>query len=133
MIGRTAPGRSRPIRQKERDVKALLLALMVALVSVTGAPNAEARRLGGGASAGMQRSLPARTPTATPPAKPATTPPAATPAPAAGAPAAAAAPRRSWMGPIAGLAAGLGLAALMSHMGLGAGFANFLTMALLAL
>jgi predicted lipid-binding transport protein (Tim44 family) len=37
------------------------------------------------------------------------------------------------MGPIAGLAAGLGLAALMSHLGLGAEFANFIMMALLAM
>ena len=33
-------------------------------------------------------------------------------------------PRRSWLGPIAGLAAGLGLAALMSHLGFGAEFGN---------
>ena len=31
---------------------------------------------------------------------------------------------RSWLGPIAGLAAGLGIAALMSHLGLGAEFGN---------
>lgn len=31
------------------------------------------------------------------------------------------------MGPIAGLAAGLGIAALLSHFGMGAGFTNFLT------
>ena len=50
-----------------------------------------------------------------------------------GAAAAGAAPaKRSWMGPIAGLAAGLGLAALMSHLGMGEAFANFLMMALLA-
>ena len=36
------------------------------------------------------------------------------------------------MGPIAGLAAGLGIAALMSHLGLGEAFGNFLMMALLA-
>ena len=36
------------------------------------------------------------------------------------------------MGPIAGLAAGLGLAALMSHLGMGAEFANLLTLMLLA-
>ena len=36
------------------------------------------------------------------------------------------------MGPIAGLAAGLGIAALLSHFGLGEGFANFLMIALLA-
>ncbi|MFZ2650088.1 MAG: Tim44-like domain-containing protein, partial [Burkholderiaceae bacterium] len=38
----------------------------------------------------------------------------------------------SWMGPLAGLAAGLGIAALMSHLGLGEEFGNFLMMALLA-
>jgi predicted lipid-binding transport protein (Tim44 family) len=36
------------------------------------------------------------------------------------------------MGPIAGLAAGLGLAALMSHLGMGEEFGNFLMLALLA-
>jgi predicted lipid-binding transport protein (Tim44 family) len=46
---------------------------------------------------------------------------------------AAAAPRRSWMGPIAGLAAGLGIAALASHLGFGEELANFLTIALLAM
>ncbi|HEX6723187.1 MAG TPA: Tim44-like domain-containing protein, partial [Burkholderiaceae bacterium] len=45
---------------------------------------------------------------------------------------AAAAPKRSWMGPIAGLAAGLGLAALFSHLGWGEGLANFVMLALLA-
>jgi predicted lipid-binding transport protein (Tim44 family) len=37
-----------------------------------------------------------------------------------------------WLGPIAGLAAGLGLAALASHLGLGEEFATFLMLALLA-
>jgi len=37
------------------------------------------------------------------------------------------------MGPIAGLAAGLGLAALFSHLGMGEGMANFLMIALLAM
>ena len=45
--------------------------------------------------------------------------------------AAAAPAKRSWMGPVAGLAAGLGLAALMSHLGMGEAFANFLMLALL--
>ena len=36
------------------------------------------------------------------------------------------------MGPIAGLAAGLGIAALMSHLGLGAEFGNIIMMVLLA-
>src|SRR5690606_16068456 len=42
------------------------------------------------------------------------------------------APKRNWMGPIAGLAAGLGIAALMSHLGMGAAFGNMITMLLLA-
>jgi predicted lipid-binding transport protein (Tim44 family) len=37
------------------------------------------------------------------------------------------------MGPIAGLAAGLGIAALMSHLGMGAEFGNIVMLALLAL
>ena len=36
------------------------------------------------------------------------------------------------MGPLAGLAAGLGLAALFSHFGMGEGFANFMMLALFA-
>ena len=77
--------------------------------------DAEARRMGGGKSFGMQRSAPAKR-DASPQQQ--GTPPAASPQ------------KRSWMGPIAGLAAGLGLAALMSHLGLGAEFANFLLIAL---
>jgi predicted lipid-binding transport protein (Tim44 family) len=115
-------------------MKAFLVALMVGVVSISLAPtDADARRLGGGGGFGMQRSMPARTP---PAAAPAQTPPtAAAPAavPGTQAAAAGAAPRRSWMGPIAGLAAGLGIAALMSHLGMGAEFANFLMIALLAL
>jgi len=103
---------------------------------------AEAKRVGGGKSIGMQRSAPTQAaPQNTPasPANPSAAPgqsavPASAAAPAmGGAAAAAAAPaKRSWMGPIAGLAAGLGLAALMSHLGMGEAFANFLMMALLA-
>ena len=102
---------------------------------------AEAKRVGGGKSIGMQRSAPTQAaPQNTPasPANPSAAPgqsavPASAAAPAmGGAAAAAAAPaKRSWMGPIAGLAAGLGLAALMSHLGMGEAFANFLMMALL--
>jgi predicted lipid-binding transport protein (Tim44 family) len=96
------------------------------------APDAEAKRLGGGMSSGMTRSstVMKRDPI---PAKPAT--PTATPAPAGVAPAAA--PARSgmgrWLGPIAGLAAGLGIAALLSHFGLGEGMANFVMIALLVM
>ncbi len=116
----------------------LIGALAVAVLATSVPMDVQAKRLGGGKSAGLQRSMPARTAPDAPPAKPAT--PAqgqqATPANAAAAtPAAAGAaatPKRNWMGPIAGLAAGLGLAALMSHLGMGEGFANFLMIALLA-
>lgn len=98
--------------------------------------DAEAKRLGGGGSVGLKRDLPARTAPDAPPPKPAqdatpSTAAAPTAAPAAAAPAAA--PKRSWMGPIAGLAAGLGLAALASHLGLGEELANFVMLALLAI
>ena len=110
-------------------MKSLLIALAIALVAVTAAPgDAFARRIGGGGTAGMQRSLPPRTAPTTQPAAPAAQP---TPAPATAA-APAAVPKRSWLGPIAGLAAGLGIAALMSHLGMGAEFGNILMLVLLA-
>jgi predicted lipid-binding transport protein (Tim44 family) len=108
---------------------ALALALFVA-AAATVPGVADARRIGGGGAVGMQRSMPPRTPDAVP-AKPAA--PVAQPAaPATAGATPAAAPRRSWMGPIAGLAAGLGIAALMSHFGLGAEFGNLIMMVLLA-
>lgn len=122
----------------------LIGALTVAVAAATFAPTqADAKRLGGGKSTGTQRSMPERTapnaPAATPGNQAAGAQPAAAPGQQAAAPAAAgatgaaaAAGKRSWMGPIAGLAAGLGLAALMSHLGLGEAFANFLMLALLA-
>jgi predicted lipid-binding transport protein (Tim44 family) len=109
----------------------LSLALALAVFTAGFAPgDADARRLGGGSSAGMQRSMPARAPTSTPvsPAAPTQAAPAGPATP--GAPAVA--PRRSWMGPIAGLAAGLGIAALMSHFGMGEGLGNLVMLALLA-
>jgi len=113
-------------------MKKLALALALFVAAAATVPGvADARRIGGGGAVGMQRSLPATTPGAVP-AKPAA--PVAQPAaPATAGAAAAAAPRRSWMGPIAGLAAGLGIAALMSHLGLGAEFGNIIMMVLLAL
>jgi predicted lipid-binding transport protein (Tim44 family) len=54
--------------------------------------------------------------------------PAATPAPAAAQPKSG---MSRWLGPIAGIAAGLGLAALLSHFGLSETFASFLLIALL--
>lgn len=97
-----------------------ILAVVLTLGLFLGVGDAEAaRRLGGGKSSGMQRqTAPANK---APEAKPAQTPTA---------PAAAAQPKRSWMGPLAGLAAGLGLAALASHFGLGEGLASMMMMGL---
>jgi predicted lipid-binding transport protein (Tim44 family) len=115
-----------------------------------------ARRLGAGRSIGAQRSVtppPASAPAATPGAPGAAGAPASSMAPGAasnpvmpptaagaataarpGMAGAAAQPGRSrWLGPIAGLAAGLGLAALASHLGLGAEFGNILLIALVVL
>jgi predicted lipid-binding transport protein (Tim44 family) len=87
--------------------------------------DAEAKRLGGGSSAGMQRqSVAPSSPAA--PSQAAAAKPAAAPAAAP-----AAQPKRSWMGPLAGLAAGLGLAALASHFGFGEGLANMMMIGLL--
>ncbi|HET9976955.1 MAG TPA: Tim44-like domain-containing protein [Burkholderiaceae bacterium] len=104
------------------------LVMAVGLAFALAPADAEAKRLGGGKSSGMQRSAPDKAQPNTP-AQPA----AAPNTPAAPGAAAAAAPKRSWMGPIAGLAAGLGLAALFSHLGMGEGLANFVMIALLAL
>lgn len=119
-------------------IGALALAVFVTAIPT----DADARRFGGGKSSGLQRDMPARTAPDAPPPRPASPTGPANPAnpgqqaaptaapTAAGA--AAAAQRRSWMGPIAGLAAGLGLAALASYLGFGEAFANFLMIALLA-
>jgi len=93
---------------------------------------ADARRIGGGGAVGMQRSVPPRAAPEAVPARPAAPTAQPTPAPTAAA-TPPAAPRRSWLGPIAGLAAGLGIAALMSHLGLGAEFGNIIMLVLLAI
>lgn len=120
---------------------------MTALAALTLSLNgiADARRMGGGGSLGAQRSVTPQK-AAPAPATPAgnaaaqSSPPASQPgAPASAntakaAPAATPAPAPSgmsrWMGPIAGIAAGLGLAALMSHLGLSEGFGSILLIGL---
>lgn len=96
--------------------------------------SAEARRLGGGKSFGMNRNSSVMNREAAP-ARPATPTQNAAPSPAAGTtPATTSRTGMSrWLGPIAGLAAGIGLAAMLSHFGLGEGVANFLIIALLAM
>lgn len=107
-----------------------ILAVAITLGLTMGVGDAEAaKRLGSGKSSGMQKQMtpPAKTPDAAP--SPSPSAPAAAAAPAK---APAAAPGRSWMGPVAGLAAGLGLAALASHFGFGEELASFMVMALVA-
>ncbi len=100
-----------------------ILAVVLSLGLSTLPMDAEAaKRMGSGKSMGTQRQ-------ATPDKAPTAATPAAAAAPAAGA---AAAPSRSWMGPVAGLAAGLGLAALASHLGFGDELASMVMMGLLA-
>ncbi len=111
----------------------ILAAALVATTAWLAADLADARRMGGGRSMGAQRQMaPQAAPTT--PGAPAAAPSAAAASPAMGAaakaPGAAAAGGSRWLGPIAGLAAGLGLAALMSHLGLSEAFGSFLLMAL---
>lgn len=94
-----------------------LIAIFAATLTIVGlyAPNADAARIGGGRSVGIQRSV-------TPPPRPAAPAQQATPqqsAPAAAAPTPAPQGNR-WLGPLAGIAAGLGLAWMFSQGGFSA-------------
>ena len=117
--------------------KILSTTLCALLILSSVSMDAEAKRLGGGSkSVGMQResvmqrqatpSTPVGQPAARPqqmqqqPAQPMSQP---QPVPQ----------KRSWLGPIAGLAAGIGLAALASHFGFGEELASMMMMALLAM
>jgi len=100
---------------------AIFLTLILTSLSLLAA-NAEAKRFGGGGSIGKQRSI-------TPPPQKA---PAAAPQNAPAQPAAPQSTGSKWLGPLAGLAAGLGLAALFSHFGLGEGIGMLLMILLLA-
>lgn len=115
-------------------MKNFLCALCVAVVGLGGAMHdAEAaKRMGGGKSFGSQRDSTTMQRDATPtsPTQNATTAQRqAQPA----APAAAQPAKRSWMGPLAGLAAGIGLAALASHLGFGEEMASFMMIALVVM
>lgn len=101
-------------------IRSIVALLACALTLGLAMGDAEAKRFGGAKSFGMQRSAPVTAPKA----------PAA--APNAGATSSTAPKRNSWLGPIAGLAAGLGLAALLSHLGLSEELGSLLLIALLA-
>ena len=102
-------------------MKALIVSLIaVALGALALADDAQAARLGGGRSLGSQRQMTAPQKQATPPAQQQQ-------------PASGAAARRvsRWLGPLAGLAAGLGLGWLFAQGGFGSAI-GVLLMALLA-
>lgn len=99
----------------------LLGIALVVFASMAWVVDAEARRLGGGKTFGRQSNVTQREATA----------PAAAPTQAARPAAAAGATGSRWMGPIAGLAAGLGLVALASWLGFGEELASFMLIALL--
>ena len=108
-----------------RFVSRLFAAALITLGGLalsSAAFDAEAARAGGGASSGRQSSnVSSQKPAAPAAATGSTTQKSATPPAAAAAPAAAAKPSGAsrWLGPLAGIAAGLGIAAMLSHFGLG--------------
>lgn len=113
-------------------MKKFFMAVLIAVVGISlSISDAEARRMGGGKSFGKQSYSAQRQ---------ATNPPAAVPAKPAAAPgatgAAAAAKPSPWKGILGGALLGLGLGALLSHLGIGGALASMigtiLTFALIA-
>ena len=118
---------------KSRTSSKFLGLVLVALLAFASLDSAEAaRRLGGGQSIGRQssnvtqREAGRQAPAVAPSQQNAAPQAPATP------PQQAPRPSRPWAGILGGVAAGLGLAWLAHSLGLGAGFANFLMIALLA-
>jgi len=122
---------------RKKVVRLLVSTSVISVFLLSAVPQeAFAKRLGGGQSAGRQSSgltnkraepsapasAPAQNSAPTQAAKPAQ--PAATPAPTTPPQQPA---RNRWLGPLAGLAAGLGMAALFSHLGLGGELASFMS------
>ncbi|HEX5639583.1 MAG TPA: Tim44-like domain-containing protein [Burkholderiaceae bacterium] len=121
-------------------MKKLLAGLMIGALAASFTFDAEAqRRLGGGRSFGKQSPTvqqrqatpPAQSPQQGTQAAPAQQPAAAAARPGAGP--AAAAPRSPWRGALMGLAAGLGIAALASMLGLSETLAMIMTIVLVGL
>jgi predicted lipid-binding transport protein (Tim44 family) len=104
-------------------MKKVFVALMIAVMGLSvGMSNVEAKRLGGGSSFGKSSPSAQRQAT-TPSAAPSATKPAA-----AGATGAAPAkPSSPWKGILGGALLGLGLGALLSHLGLGGAMASMIS------
>jgi predicted lipid-binding transport protein (Tim44 family) len=134
-------------RRFTKRIRLFTVATMIAAGTLV-TLDAEAKRMGGGRSIGRQshsmqrdsappaQQLGPSGRTAQPGTQPGTGAQAQRAQATPGAPAAAPA-RSRWLGPIAGLAAGLGIAALLSHFGLGGAFAgamaNVIVVALMAM
>lgn len=118
--------------------RTFLIALFTAFLgfAMVMADDAEARRLGGGRSIGRQSNNVSQREAPAPQNSPSQNQSAANPSQGQQAGNAAPQPSRNrWLGPVAGLAAGLGIAALMSHFGMGGALGemmgSFLLIALL--
>lgn len=119
--------------------KFMTLFAIVLTTAAMFATEADARRLGGGKSFGRQSNTIQRD--AVPPRQNAAPGQSAQPTQnqaaarqqAPGAANQAAQPRNRWLAPLAGLAAGLGLAALASHLGFGEGLASIMLILLMGL
>jgi predicted lipid-binding transport protein (Tim44 family) len=112
--------------------KNFLAVLTMVTTVALGAASSEAfaKRVGGGKSMGKQSEQVTQRQSAAKEAGPSATPQVASPAAGAMGAAAAQPARNRWLGPIAGIAAGLGLAALASHFGMGEAFGSMMTMVL---
>ncbi|WP_217126107.1 Tim44 domain-containing protein [Hydrogenophilus thiooxidans] len=111
-----------------RTLRRLMLLMLVFCLPFGAAlwsDDAAAGRLGGGKNLGVQRQI-------TPHTAPQVAPNARPTAPAAPPPQTAPQKRPSWLGPLAGIATGLGLAWLFSSLGLSEAFGSLLLLALVA-
>ena len=112
--------------------KHAVVAFSVAVISLVGViDEAQAARLGGKKSSGMQRTTQQTTPNSA--QNPTANTPARNPQANASTPNNAQKPSaaRRWMGPLVGIASALGIVALLSHFGLGEGFASMVTLLLM--
>ncbi|HEV2610785.1 MAG TPA: Tim44-like domain-containing protein [Noviherbaspirillum sp.] len=107
-------------------MKKMLVTLMIAVsaLSVIAVPQAEAKRVGGGGSFGKQSQSVNRQPQAPMQQNQAAAPAAAQKAPAA---APAVKPPSPWKGILGGALLGLGLGALLSHLGIGGALASMIS------
>ena len=124
------------VKTRVWSVRLSVLAVVAAFLSLGALPtDAEAKRLGGGGSFGRSATSQFQKSPSTAPSGTTSTAPSKQQAtnPAGATAGTAAAPRNRFLGPLGGLAAGLGLAALFGYLGFGAGMAEFLgTMLMIA-